>query len=71
MLIQTEWSAIKSKSLVYSKKSKTDEILQKLLAKYSFEYFAVITKSFQVKTLFPKDLVTLLGEAYFIEVDSD
>ena len=71
MLIQTEWSASKSKSLAYCKKSKTTESLQKSLAEYFFEYFAVITKSFQVKTLFPKDLVTLVEEAYFIEVDLD
>ena len=56
----------RSKSLAYTKIPQKTENLSKWFGVHSFELFAANTRSFQVKKLSSKTLVTLSEEAQFI-----
>ena len=69
--IQKEESASRIKSLVYTKMSKRDKNLSKMLHGALIGSSWSQYRSFQVKTLISKDLLTLARESQFILVNSN
>ena len=59
-----------SKSFTYTKIPLKTENFSKMVGVHSLEHFTPNTKSFQVKKLFSKKMVTLSEEAEFIYVNS-
>ena len=64
-------SASKIKNLVYTKMSKKIKTCQKCFTVHSLDLLGANTRSFQVKALISKDLLTLARESQFILVNSN